>query len=134
MEVRETKFRTWLKSHLAGKGAHVTNIESSTKNGIPDTYIQIPGCTGFWLELKVTTRLNELPLLRPEQRVWGLKHVRADGQAWLLVFCEEDQICSIYRNPVEKIEIVGDYLRVLDLPIKQFYKGECWTILTNMNL
>lgn len=122
MELKEAKFRQWLSDQWP-KHSQQTNIESSTKNGIPDCYVQVPGCVGFWLELKVNEK-SSMPLLRPEQRIWGLKHQRAEGRAWIVLLTEDIGACYIFRHPVKDVSMSGKYLKVHDTPIHICHKSQ----------
>lgn len=117
---REARFREWLKTYLQDRKYFVNNIESSTKNGIPDMYVVMDG-TAFWLELKVDED-RTAPLIRKEQRVWGYKHERARGKSYFLHFVEASQLCFIYANPVVSVRVVGNYLQILDAPVMCFPK------------
>lgn len=122
MELREKRFKDWLNKRWP-KNTQVTNVESYTKAGIPDTFVQIPGCIGFWIEFKVNQN-SAFPLLRPEQRIWGIKNEKAGGKAIVLLLDENTEACYIFDHPILEIELVGKYLRVLDNPMcvvkKQF--------------
>lgn len=119
---REASFRQWLKTHLQISGFFVTNIESSTKNGIPDSYVVVD-FTPVWLELKVDEE-KIAPLIRKEQRIWGMKHERAGGKAWFLHYVEKDSLCYFYKNPVEEVRVSGKYLQILDAPVAMCRKHQ----------
>lgn len=122
LERREARFREWLKIHLQGRRHFVNNIESSTKNGIPDMHICMDG-TAFWLELKVDEK-RTAPLIRKEQRIWGMKYEMAQGKSYFLHYVEESDLCYIFKNPVVSVRPVGKYLQILDPPFRVFKKKQ----------
>tara|TARA_R110000744_G_scaffold21401_2_gene55466 strand:- start:674 stop:1075 length:402 start_codon:yes stop_codon:yes gene_type:complete len=82
MATKEAKL--WKKINLLQKGRrdwHLTRIESSTINGIPDIYGCIAG-RSFWLELKATDAKN--CGLSKFQVNWHLNHREAGGVVRIL--------------------------------------------------
>ena len=82
MATKEAKL--WKKINLLQKGRkswHLTRIESSTINGIPDVYGCIEG-NSFWLELKATDAKN--CGLSKFQINWHLNHQQAGGTVRIL--------------------------------------------------
>jgi hypothetical protein len=82
MSTKESKL--WKKINLLQKGRkdwHLTRIESSTINGIPDVYGCIEG-RSFWLELKATDAKN--CGLSKFQVNWHLNHQQAGGTVRIL--------------------------------------------------
>tara|TARA_R110000751_G_scaffold5702_2_gene25657 strand:+ start:590 stop:1018 length:429 start_codon:yes stop_codon:yes gene_type:complete len=82
MSTKESKL--WKKISLLQKGRkdwHLTRIESSTINGIPDVYGCIEG-RSFWLELKATDAKN--CGLSKFQVNWHLNHQQAGGTVRIL--------------------------------------------------
>lgn len=130
MEVTsEAGLRKWLTTKLHDAGGHVTNIESSTKNGIPDTYCRIQGF-GFWIELKCDAR--DKPLVRKEQRVWGFNESRAGGYSCVLHYNTATRLIYIYSNPIHAIRVVGKYLEVNDPPCKICEANKCVETLLSL--
>jgi len=77
MATKEAKL--WKRINQLQKGRknwHLTRIESSTINGIPDVYGCIEG-RSFWLELKATNAKN--CGLSKFQVNWHLNHQQAGG-------------------------------------------------------
>lgn len=112
---REAAFRDWLKTTLFAKNCFVNNIESSTKNGIPDMYV-VSDHSPFWIELKASEKKTAC-LIRKEQRVWGLKHQRAGGKAFVIHYIEETKTCEVYGHPIRSVQPSGNYLKILDEPL-----------------
>tara|TARA_R100001163_G_C4863271_1_gene68520 strand:- start:39 stop:455 length:417 start_codon:yes stop_codon:yes gene_type:complete len=82
MSTKESKL--WKKINLLQKGQkhwHLTRIESSTINGIPDVYGCIEG-RAFWLELKATDAKN--CGLSKFQINWHLNQIEAGGVSRIL--------------------------------------------------
>lgn len=86
--MRESDFWKYIRKGLIGK-CHITRIESSAGNGVPDVSIGLPG-KSVWVELKVisewpvrpTTKVK-LPL-RPEQKHWIRSRGAVSGNVWAL--------------------------------------------------
>jgi len=84
----------YLRNGLLGK-CHMTRIESSAGNGVPDVSLGLPG-KSIWIELKyipswpkrATTKVK-LPL-RAEQKHWIDARGRMSGDVWVLVRIEND--------------------------------------------
>ena len=111
----EADFRAWLKSHLKQNGCEVTNIESSTKNGIPDVFVQHPNFC-CWLELKAYEK-PQPPLMRKEQRIWLLRHKMHGGNGAILSFGKCQALVEFYSAEIKEVQYVGNYLRIIDPPI-----------------
>jgi len=85
----------YLRKGMMGSGWHVTRIESSAGNGVPDVSYGIPGISG-WIELKyivnwpvrATTKVK-LPL-RPEQKYWIKARGELAGNVWVFIRIEDD--------------------------------------------
>jgi hypothetical protein len=76
-----------------------------------------------WLELKRAI-VDPCPLLRKEQRIWGLKYATHGGKAFVVHHIEDISLCRIYRHPIINIEMAGKYLRVLDPPVFECHLKE----------
>lgn len=84
----ESDFWKYIRQGLTGR-AHLTRIESSAGNGVPDVSIGLPK-RNAWIELKYirywpkrpSTKLR-LPL-RPEQRLWITARGSLSGDVWVL--------------------------------------------------
>ena len=80
----------YLRKGLMPFNVHMTRIESSAGNGVPDVTIGVPG-KQLWVELKYiaewpkrnTTKVK-LPL-RPEQKHWIKARGELSGDVWVLV-------------------------------------------------
>ena len=84
MSTKESKL--WKKINQLQKGRkdwHLTRIESSTINGIPDIYGCIDG-SSFWLELKANEVKN--CNLSKFQINWHIKHRQVGGESFILNF------------------------------------------------
>lgn len=110
---RESDFRPWVVTQIRNASGFAQTIETLTKAGVPDIYA-VCFDYRFWLELKCGT--SESPLIRKEQRVWGMKHAAAGGKAFFLYCDKTDCRLKLYANPVQKVEVRGKYLWVLDAP------------------
>ena len=82
-----------LRKGMMGTGWHVTRIESSAGNGVPDVSFGIPSKNG-WVELKYIaewpkriTTLIKLPL-RPEQKHWIKARGELSGDVWVFIRIE----------------------------------------------
>lgn len=92
--MRESDLWKYVRDGLRGK-CHLTRIESSAGNGVPDVSIGIPG-KNVWVELKYieswpkrpTTKVK-LPL-RPEQKWWIKARGEMSGNVWVLCRIQDD--------------------------------------------
>lgn len=64
---------------------HVERVENVANTGTPDVVFCFQGVT-TWIELKVAAKTDDKmeDLLRPEQKVWHLKHVTNRGNVFVL--------------------------------------------------
>jgi hypothetical protein len=92
--MRESDLWKYLRQGLLGK-CHMTRIESSAGNGVPDVSLGLPG-KNAWIELKYipswpkrSTTKVKLPL-RPEQKHWIQARGSISGNVWVLVRIEND--------------------------------------------
>jgi hypothetical protein len=115
--VKENEFRSWVNIQLKSKNWFTTNIETSTRAGVPDMYVvaDIRGGLPFWLELKCG--LTDQPLIRKEQRVWGYRHHRHGGKSYYLYNNYSTGRLSLYRNPVQDVKPSGRLLKLMDPPL-----------------
>ena len=98
-----------LKKGMMCSGWHVTRIESSAGNGVPDVSYGIPGINGF-IELKyiakwpvkATTKVK-LPL-RPEQKHWIKARGSIAGNVWVFVRIEDTFFLLTYTEALEAVE------------------------------
>ena len=104
--MKESSVWQYIRKGLIGCEIHLTRIESSAGNGIPDVSFAISGINGF-IELKYikewpkrdTTKIK-LPL-RPEQRHWIKARMRLSGEIWVIVRIEDyfwllDGNCAVH--------------------------------------
>lgn len=84
----ESSLWKYIRNGLVGK-CHITRIESSAGNGVPDVTLGLPGKT-IWIELKYTkewpkrdTTKVKLPL-RPEQKHWIKQRGMISGNVWVM--------------------------------------------------
>lgn len=84
----ESSLWKYIRNGLIGK-CHITRIESSAGNGVPDVTLGLPGKT-IWIELKYTkewpkrdTTKVKLPL-RPEQKHWIKQRGMISGNVWVM--------------------------------------------------
>jgi hypothetical protein len=110
----ESDFRQWIRdSAFKPLDWYFLGIETSTKAGVPDVFcMDVEGCA-FWMELKIGIGA---PLIRKEQRVWGLKNFMAKGKAFVVHYNKAYEHIEIYTNPIDKVTVAGKYLRVVDKP------------------
>ena len=84
----ESSLWKYIRNGLIGK-CHITRIESSAGNGVPDVTLGLPGKT-IWIKLKYTkewpkrdTTKVKLPL-RPEQKHWIKQRGMISGNVWVM--------------------------------------------------
>lgn len=109
----ESDFRSWVVDQIRRNSGFAQTIETTTKAGVPDIYMVLRGDV-CWVELKVGT--SSQPLIRKEQRVWGMKHHASGGRSIFLYCCKSDQTLNVYANPIKEVEVRGKYLWVIDKP------------------
>lgn len=92
--MRESDLWKYVRDGLRGK-CHMTRIESSAGNGVPDVSIGFPN-KNVWVELKYIpswpkrpATLVKLPL-RPEQKHWIKCRGEMSGDVWVLCRIEDD--------------------------------------------
>ena len=116
--VKESEFRGWIQRQVKPRpGWFCQSIENTTKAGVPDLYMVYRGFA-FWLELKCGD--TDRPLIRKEQRLWGMQHAKANGRAWFLYYHLPTNEGRLYANPIDKVKVSGRYLAVGDMPIHKF--------------
>jgi len=108
----EKDFKQWLMVRMKAINWFQQSIETSTGNGVPDLYVQAPHCRSVWLELKVGE--IDCPLIRKEQRLWGMKHQKAGGLSYFLYYRRDQGRCYLYANPVKVVSVIGKYLSIQD--------------------
>lgn len=92
--MRESALWHYVRKGMVGKW-HVSRIESSGGNGVPDVSFGIPRING-WIELKYrdewpkrnTTKVK-IPL-RPEQKHWIRARMETAGNVWVLFRIDQD--------------------------------------------
>ena len=97
-----------LKKGLAPFGFHMTRIESSAGNGVPDVSIGMQS-TNAWMELKfipawpsrATTKVK-LPL-RPEQLLWIKTRGKLSGDVWVFVRIYDTFYLLNHREAAEAV-------------------------------
>ena len=95
----------YLRKNLSAH-AHLTRIESSAGNGVPDVSIGIPG-KNVWMELKyvrewpkrITTKVK-LPL-RNEQKLWIKVRGHLSGDVWVLIRIENSFFLLDWEQVIE---------------------------------
>jgi hypothetical protein len=92
--MRESDLWKYVKQGMMGKW-HVTRIESSAGNGVPDVSFGLKDKQG-WVELKYipewpkrSTTKVKLPL-RPEQKHWINARGSLSGHVWVLCRIQDD--------------------------------------------
>ena len=92
--MKESDLWQYLRKGMIGKW-HVSRIESSAGNGVPDVSFGVPGING-WIELKYIARWPSLAKtkvkfpLRAEQKHWILNRGAVAGNVWGMVRIEDD--------------------------------------------
>ena len=76
------------------KAWHMTRIESSTINGIPDVHACVNG-SSFWLELKSIEDKNFG--LSKYQIIWQIDYINAGGLVYNLVFAPSQRLLKLMR-------------------------------------
>lgn len=100
----------YIRNGLVGK-CHITRIESSAGNGVPDVTLGLPGKT-IWIELKYTkewpkreTTKLKMPL-RPEQKHWIKQRGLISGNVWVMWRIEDEFFLMPWKE-CEKLTEVG---------------------------
>lgn len=84
-----------IRKGLITKNIHLTRIESSAGNGVPDISYGIPQCNG-WIELKYIAEWPKRPTtkvklpLRPEQKLWIQTRGALSGNIWVFIRIQDD--------------------------------------------
>ena len=94
MTVKAQESRLWQKVKNNLTDCHLTRIESSTINGIPDIHA-VTDSEGFWIELK-SDEAN-YPKLNKWQIVWINKYIKAGGKVIILDETLSKRSLKLYR-------------------------------------
>lgn len=92
--MRESDLWAYLRKGMIAKW-HVSRIESSAGNGIPDVSFGLPNKNG-WIELKYIKEWPKRPAtkvklpLRPEQKHWIRNRGAISGNVWVLCRVQND--------------------------------------------
>lgn len=92
--MRESDLWKYVRDGLRGK-CHLTRIESSAGNGVPDVSIGVPG-GNIWVELKYIPEWPKRPTtkvklpLRPEQKHWIKTRGELSGGVWVICRVQND--------------------------------------------
>ena len=105
----ESSLWKYIRNGLVGK-CHITRIESSAGNGVPDVTLGLPGKT-IWIELKYTkewpkrdTTKVKLPL-RPEQKHWIKQRGMISGNVWVMWRIEDEFFLMPWSKCTELTEV-----------------------------
>ena len=94
MTVKAQESRLWQKVKNNLTDCHLTRIESSTINGIPDIHAVLMNEV-FWIELKSDEANN--PKLNKWQIVWINKYIKAGGKVIILKETLSKRSLKLYR-------------------------------------
>ena len=94
MTIKARESRLWQKVKNNLTGFHLTRIESSTINGIPDVHAANHDHI-FWIELK-SDEAN-YPKLNKWQIVWINKYIKAGGKVIILDETLSKKLLKLYR-------------------------------------
>ena len=94
MTVKAQESRLWQKVKNNLTDCHLTRIESSTINGIPDIHAVLMNEV-FWIELK-SDEAN-YPKLNKWQIVWINKYIKAGGKVIILKETLSQRSLKLYR-------------------------------------
>ena len=94
MTVKAQESRLWQKVKNNLTDCHLTRIESSTINGIPDVHAVLMNEV-FWIELK-SDEAN-YPKLNKWQIVWINKYIKAGGKGIILKETLSQRSLKLYR-------------------------------------
>lgn len=111
---KESKLRQWVIKQIKSVG-FAESIENTTKSGNPDVHACIGGKT-FWIELK--RGKHPWPLIRKEQRIWGIHYARAGGTSFFLYHNEKLKTINLYAGVVLHVNPYQRWLEIHDVPIK----------------
>jgi Holliday junction resolvase len=94
MTVKAQESRLWQKVKNNLTDCHLTRIESSTINGIPDVHAVLMNEV-FWIELK--SNEANYPKLNKWQIVWINKYIKAGGKVIILDETLSKKTLKLYR-------------------------------------
>ena len=94
MTVKAQESRLWQKVKNNLTDCHLTRIESSTINGIPDIHAVLMNEV-FWIELK--SNEANYPKLNKWQIVWINKYIKAGGKVIILDETLSKKTLKLYR-------------------------------------
>lgn len=117
----EAKFWNWMRDKFS-QYAHVIRIENSTQRGTPDTYVCLRG-HGFWLELKMSEPDGSTHI-RNEQKIFGLKHYKAGGNAFVVSWNEKSELISVWLYPIMTLPSKDGYQKIISKPLCIMRKAE----------
>ena len=106
--MKESDLWKYIRQGMLGKW-HVSRIESSAGNGVPDVSFGIPGVNG-WIELKYIKEWPKRPTtkvklpLRPEQKHWIKNRGQLSGNVWVLVRISDDFFLLYWNTAVQAAE------------------------------
>lgn len=128
---REAEFRKWVKAQLSPH-FFMQTIETSTSTGVPDLFLAREGRYA-WVELKCDV-IDKPPLIRKEQRVWGIRHAQKKGQTLLIQRSDYDLSIRIWVQPISNVAPSGKFLKVLDPPtiVLPHGRGEFIEVMKNL--
>lgn len=121
--MNEMAFGRWLVEQFRKLGWHVTRIENTVSNGVPDVHVCADG-SDRWFELKVADGLFTHAELRASQFKWHSDRVRAGGNAYVLILNKRtDKIALLESWRFVKVAslTIGD-LKEFECPRKDFLK------------
>lgn len=93
--MKESTLWQYLRNGLKNYPVHLTRIESSAGNGVPDVSVGITG-KNLWVELKYIREWPKRPAtkvklpLRPEQKLWIKQRGSLSGDVWVFVRIGDD--------------------------------------------
>lgn len=107
--MKESDLWRYIRYGLVGKPIHLTRIESSAGNGVPDVAVGLPD-KHAWIELKYipewpkrsVTKVR-LPL-RAEQKHWISNRGKLSGEVWAICRIQDDFFLLYWRDAIECAE------------------------------
>lgn len=99
----------YIKKGMLTSGWHVTRIESSSGNGVPDITFGLPKING-WIELKYVPEWPKLGKtkiklpLRPEQKYWINCRGELSGNVWVIVRIKDTFFLLDHEQAVDACE------------------------------
>lgn len=134
MPMNEMAFGRWLVEQFRKLRWHVTRIENTVSNGVPDVHVCAYG-DDRWFELKVCDGLFTKAELRASQFKWHQDRSRAEGNSYIVILNKSKDCvalfhgCDVVKRASLMVENCEEYKADFEVPrkdfIKEFLKRHC---------